>query len=146
MNEEKKKKKKDEEVSNKKIVDWTENPKFHLYFHTKEKIKDLEFEVTITRSESIWQNKIAKGIVNSMLGFYLFQYDKDNWRNQCLNNDKITFIPKNEISQKYSFQNIDPKGFLIMPCTYGYGISGPFTIMVKSYEKFVLEDFSNSKK
>jgi len=145
MNEEKKKKKKDDEIT-KKIVDWTENPKFHVWFYTKEKIKELEFEVTITRSESIWQNKIAKGIVNSMLGFYIFQYDKDNWRNNCLNYKEITFIPKNEISQKFSFQNIDPKGFLIMPCTYGYGISGPFTIMIKSYEKFNLEDFSSSKK
>lgn len=144
MNEEKKKKKKEDEAP-KKYIDWTDNPKFHIWFYTKEKIKDLEFEVTITRSEQIWQNKIAKGIVNSMLGFYIFQYDKDNWRNNCLNYKEITFIPKNEISQKFVFQNIDPKGFIIMPCTYGFGISGPFTIMIKSHEPFNLEEFSGKK-
>ena len=52
-------------------------------------------------------------------------------------------MPQNEVSVKFSLKDVNPKGFIIMPVTYGEGIKGPFLIMAKCKTKFTftqLED------
>lgn len=117
---------------------WYDNPKFNLSFASKEKIPFVEFEIVLTRSESIWKPIIAKGIINSMIGVYLFEYDQTKWREKCLNYSEVDFLPKNEISIKFEFKDIDPRGFIIMPVTYGAGVKGPFLLMVKCKTNFFL--------
>ena len=142
---EEKKKNKDED-SNMKTISWYDNPKFHLWFDSKVKIPELEFEVVISRLDNIWQKVIANGIVNAMMGMYLFKYDKEKWKDYPINLNEVNFNPKNEISFSYKFSNIDPRGFLLIPATYGSGFIGPFSIMVKCREKFFLEPFGQKAK
>ena len=122
----------------KQILTWYDNPKFNLAFTSKEKIPLVEFEVVLTRSESLWKPIIAKGIINSMIGIYLFEYDSAKWREKCVNYTTVDFLPKNEISMKFEFKDVDPRGFIIMPVTYGSGVKGPFLLMVKCKTKFFL--------
>ena len=122
----------------KQVLTWYDNPKFNLAFTSKEKIPSVEFEVVLTRSESLWKPIIAKGIVNSMIGIYLFEYDSAKWREKCVNYTTVDFLPKNEISIKFEFKDVDPRGFIIMPVTYGSGVKGPFLLMVKCKTKFFL--------
>ena len=81
---------------------WYNNPKFHLCFEIKKKEKDnknkdnnenkndenekennekeneynnipqVDFEIVLTRFERIWKPIISRGVVNSMLGIYVF--------------------------------------------------------------------------
>ena len=122
----------------KQEVTWYDNPKFNISFDAKEKIPVVEFEVVLTRSESIWRPIIAKGVINSMIGVYLFEYHQAKWKEKCINLDTIDFMPKNEITLKFEFENVDPRGFIIMPVTYGSGVKGPFLIMVKCKTPFSL--------
>lgn len=138
--EDEKKKKNDEENHFKKVT-WYENPKFHLWFDSKVKIPEVEFEIKISRLDQIWQKIIAKGIVNAMMGVYLFKYDKEKWKDYPIGLDQVNFVPKNEILFTSKNSNLDPRGFIIMPTTYGAGVCGPFSIMVKCKEKFFLEPF-----
>ena len=140
------KKKNKEEESNIKKISWYDNPKFHLWFESKVKIPELEFDVVISRLDNIWQKVIAKGIVNAMMGMYLFKYDKEKWKDYPINLKDVNFIPKNELTFSFKFSNIDPRGFLLMPATYGSGVAGPFSIMVKCKEKFTLEPFGQKAK
>lgn len=129
----------------KKIVHWMDNPKFHISFDYKDRLPEVEFEVIISRSETIWTKKIANSVVNSMVGIYIFRYDKDRWRELCVNMDRVEFLPKTEIVYKFRDFKVDPKGYVIMPTTYGKEVLGPFTIMIKCKEKFKLEVFNPKK-
>ena len=136
--EEKKKKLKEDDtyMNYKKEISWYDNPKFNLSFKNKETIPEVEFEIVLTRTESIWKPIISKGTINSMVGIYVFEYDLANWRNKCVNMDQIEFLPKNQIKIKINVRDVRPQGFIIMPVTYGSGIKGPFLIMAKSQTKF----------
>jgi hypothetical protein len=135
-----------EEESHVKKISWYDNPKFHLWFESKVKIPELEFEVVLSRLDNIWQKVIAKGIVNAMMGMYLFKYDKEKWKDYPINLKDVNFIPKNEISFSYKFSNIDPRGFILMPATYGAGVIGPFSILIRCKEKFYIEPFGQKTK
>ena len=111
-------------------------PKFNLAFESKETIPYVEFEIVLTRSETIWKPIIAKGIINSMIGVYVFQYDQAKWREKCVNYKEVDFLPKNEISIKLEFKDVDQRGFIVMPVTYGSGVKGPFVLMVKCKTEF----------
>ena len=130
----------------KKVITWIDNPKFHLSFDAKERISELEFQVVIARSEFIWSKKISSSIVNSMIGMYIFQYDSnDRWKNLWLNERNIEFLPKNEIVFKFKFNKVDPRGYILMPSTYGPNVLGPFSIMIICKETFELKEFSDRK-
>ena len=78
-----------------------------------------------------------------MLGIYVFEYDTINWKKKCINFNTVEFMPQNEVTVKFSLKDVNPKGFIIMPVTYGEGIKGPFLIMAKCKTKFTftqLED------
>ena len=47
-------------------------------------------------------------------------------------------MPKDTVVMKYSQKRVDPKGFILMPCTYAKNVYGPFNILVKCNEKFKL--------
>ena len=113
-----------------------ENNKFY-------NIPQVDFEIVLTRFERIWKPIISRGVVNSMLGIYVFEYDTLNWRKKCINFNTVEFMPQNEVTVKFSLKDVNPKGFIIMPVTYGEGIKGPFLIMAKCKTKFTftqLED------
>lgn len=138
--------KKSETQFAKKKLNWLENPKYHISFDYKEKVPELDFQVVISRSETIWNKKIANSIVNAMIGIYIFRYERDSkWKNSCLNMDKIEFVPKNEVFCNWFETKADPKGYIIMPVTYGPGIIGKFTIMVRSRHKFTITPFVPKK-
>ena len=80
-----------------------------------------------------------------MMGVYIFKYEKEKWRDQCVNSEKIEFIPKNEIHLEFTDHKVDPKGYVIMPATYGPNINGPFVMMVRCSEKFYLVPFDPKK-
>ena len=106
-------------------------------------IPKVDFEVVLTRFERIWKPIISRGVVNSMLGIYVFEYDTINWKKKCINFNTVEFMPQNEVTVKFSLKDVNPKGFIIMPVTYGEGIKGPFLIMAKCKTKFTftqLED------
>jgi hypothetical protein len=130
---------------NKKIITWLDNPKYHISFESKERIQKLEFEVILCRSSFIWGKTMSNNVVNSMAGIYIFNYNSESWHNSCLNMERLDFLPKNEVVFKYSGNNVDPKGFVIMPATYGKDIIGPFTLMVVCKDKFNLSPFIPKK-
>ncbi len=137
--EEKKKKKKDDNAfeTYKKELEWFDNPKYHLSFKSENEIPKVEFEVILTRTDSIWKPIISRGVVNSMIGIYVFEFTEgDIWKKKCVNFDSVEFLPQNRIILEFEFEKVDPKGFIIMPVTYGSGVKGPFLIMVKCKEKF----------
>ena len=81
-----------------------------------------------------------------MIGVYIFRYERDaKWKTNCLNMDKIEFVPKNEVVCNWFETKADPKGYIIMPVTYGPGIFGKFTIMVRSRHKFNIQPFIPKK-
>ena len=126
----------------KKILNWQDNPKFNLIFESKERIPEVEFTVKISRSEFIWSKKATGGMVNSMMGLYLFQFENgDKWKNHLLNAYNIEFLPKNEIQYNFKFNKVDPRGFILMPATYGSGVTGPFSLLVKCKEKYNIKEF-----
>ena len=106
-------------------------------------IPQVDFEIVLTRFERIWKPIISRGVVNSMLGIYVFEYDTLNWKKKCINFNTVEFMPQNEVTVKFSLKDVNPKGFIVMPVTYGEGIKGPFLIMAKCKTKFTftqLED------
>ena len=106
-------------------------------------IPQVDFEVVLTRFERIWKPIISRGVVNSMMGIYVFEYDTLGWKKKCINFNTVEFMPQNEVSVKFSLKDVNPKGFIIMPVTYGEGIKGPFLIMAKCKTRFTftqLED------
>ena len=106
-------------------------------------IPQIDFEIVLTRFERIWKPIISRGVVNSMLGIYVFEYDTINWKKKCINFNTVEFMPQNEVTVKFSLKDVNPKGFIIMPVTYGEEIKGPFLIMAKCKTKFTftqLED------
>ena len=110
-------------------------------------IPQIDFEIVLTRFERIWKPIISRGVVNSMLGIYVFEYDTINWKKKCINFNTVEFMPQNEVTVKFSLKDVNPKGFIIMPVTYGEGIKGPFLIMAKCKTKFTftqLEDNFNN--
>ena len=144
-------KKKREEDTGKKKLTWLDNPKFELIFYPKNKDANIEFEVYLSRSETIWVNEVAKSIINSMMGLYIFKRDIHNpgvTVDNCLNKDYIEFAPKTEIITKVlnEFNLECPHGYILMPTTYLAGIKGPFTIMVVCNEKFTLKPYELKKK
>ena len=154
----------------KKKIDWYQNPKYHLCFETQQKfsakdikndddkkkeidnysnynnnvIPQVEFEIVLTRFERIWKPIVSRGVVNSMLGIYIFKYDTTDWKKKCINLDTVEFMPQNEISIKVVEKDVDPRGFIIMPVTYGEGIKGPFLIMAKCKTKFSFTKLDDS--
>ena len=62
-------------TNNKFISTWYDNPKFNLAFVSKERIPSVEFEIILTRSESIWKPIITKGVVNSMIRLYVLTFE-----------------------------------------------------------------------
>lgn len=107
---------------------------------------EVDFQVIVSRSESIWNKKIANSYVNAMIGVYIFRYERDaKWRTSCLNMDRVEFVPKNEIICGWTETKADPKGYVIMPVTYGPGVIGKFTVMVRSKYKFSVTPFNPKK-
>ena len=53
-------------------------------------------------------------------------------------------MPQNEITVKVVEKDVDPRGFIIMPVTYGQGIKGPFLIMAKCKTKFSFTKLDDS--
>ena len=130
----------------KKQLTWYDNPKFILSFDSKERISEVEFSIKIARSEFIWSKKNSGGMVNSMIGIYLFQFENgEKWKNYLLNSNNIEFLPKNEIVYYYKFTKVDPRGFIIMPSTYGSGVTGPFSLLVKCKENFSVKEYNLDK-
>ena len=106
-------------------------------------IPQVDFEIVLTRFERIWKPIISRGVVNSMLGIYVFEYDTLNWKKKCINFSTVEFMPQNEVKVRFSLKDVNPKGFIVMPVTYGEGIKGPFLIMAKCKTNFTfiqLED------
>ena len=155
----------------KKTLTWYNNPKFHLCFEGKDKkiekdekekieeIKEVEnenqkleikkipqvdFEIVLTRFERIWKSTISRGVVNSMMGIYVFEYDSINWKKKCINFNSVEFMPQNEVTVKFSLKDVNPKGFIIMPVTYGEGIKGPFLIMAKCKTRFTFTQLDDN--
>ena len=143
-NEQKKEKKINDEVNNINTNDVNdEENKDGNNKNINNTIPQVEFEVVLTRFERIWKPIISRGVVNSMLGIYVFEYDTINWKKKCINFNTVEFMPQNEVSVKFSLKDVNPKGFIIMPVTYGEGIKGPFLIMAKCKTRFTftqLED------
>ena len=140
-----KRKRKDEENFSKRILTYFDNPKFIINFENKERINEVKFEVFLSRSETIWKKKIANSAINTMMGVYIFKYEKEKWKDLCVNSEKVEFVPKNEIQLVFNDHKVDPKGYLIMPATYGPNIYGPFVMMVRCSEKFNLVPFDPKK-
>ena len=67
-------------MNNKFISTWYDNLKFNFVFISKERIVSVEFGIVLTRNESIWKSIIAKGVVNSMVGIYVVEYDSMSWK------------------------------------------------------------------
>ena len=59
--------------------------------------------------------------------------------------DKVDFVPKSEIVYRFSDVRGDPKGYIIMPATFGQNIFGPFTLMIKCKYKFSITPFVQKK-
>lgn len=125
----------------KKQLTWMDNPKFLLQFDSKDWIKNLEFEVIVSRSESIWKRRLSMSMINAMMSCYIFKYERDKWKENCVNLPLIDFMPKNEVIISHTEQKADPKGYILMPITYAKDVYGPFSIMVKCNEKFKLSVF-----
>lgn len=138
-------KKNEEDAYSKKVINWYDNPKFHITFDYKDRLPEVEFEIIVSRSDTIWSKKVAQSIVNSMMGVYIFKYDKEKWRDLCINMDKIDFLPKSEINYKFYDTKVDPKGYIIMPATYGPNVHGPFAFMIKCTSKFNVTPFNPKK-
>ena len=107
-------------------------------------IPQVDFEVVLTRFERIWKPIISRGVVNSMMGIYVFEYDTINWKKKCINFNTVEFMPQNEVSVKFSLKDVNPKGFIIMPVTYGEGIKGPFLIMAKCKTRFTFTQLDDN--
>ena len=107
-------------------------------------IPKVDFEVVLTRFERIWKPIISRGVVNSMLGIYVFEYDRINWKKKCINFNTVEFMPQNEVSVKFSLKDVNPEGFIIMPVTYGEGIKGPFLIMAKCKTRFTFTQLDDN--
>ena len=107
-------------------------------------IPQVDFEVVLTRFERIWKPIISRGVVNSMLGIYVFEYDTLGWKKKCINFNTVEFMPQNEVSVKFSLKDVNPKGFIIMPVTYGEGIKGPFLIMAKCKTRFTFTQLDDN--
>ena len=125
----------------KRQLTWMDNPKFLLQFDSKDWIKNLEFEVIVSRSESIWKRRLSMSMINAMMSCYIFKYERDKWKENCVNLPEIDFMPKNEVIVSHTEQKADPKGYILMPITYAKDVYGPFSIMVKCNEKFKLSVF-----
>ena len=127
-----------------KQLTYFDNPKFLLQFESKDWIKDLEFEVTIVRMASIWKRRLSQSMLNSMMSCYIFKYERDTkWKKNCLNLEKIDFMPLNVVRMTYKEAKADPKGYIIMPITYSKNVYGPFCVMVKCKEKFVFKELQS---
>ena len=124
-----------------KQLTYYDNPKFLIQFDSKDWIKDLEFEITIVRMASLWKRRLSQSMLNSMMSCYIFKYERDNkWKKNCLNMEKIDFMPVNVVKMTYKDPKADPKGYIIMPVTYNKNVFGPFCIMIKCKEKFTLRE------
>ena len=127
-----------------KQLSYYDNPKFLIQFDSKDWIKDLEFEITIVRMGSLWKRRLSQSMLNSMMSCYIFKYERDNkWKKNCLNMEKIDFMPVNVVRMTYKDPKADPKGYIIMPVTYNKNVYGPFCLMVKCEEKFTLRVMQN---
>ena len=120
---------------------YLDNPKFILQFDSKDWIKNLEFEVIVSRMNSIWKRRLSQSMINSMMSCYIFKNERDGkWKDNCENKNKIDFMPKDSVSMKFFEKRADPKGYILMPITYAKNVYGPFNILVKSNEKFILRE------
>ena len=127
-----------------KKLTYFDNPKFILEFNSKQWIKNLEFEILLSRMNSIWKNRLSQNMINSMMNCYIFKNEKNGkWRKLCVNKDKIDFRTKDTIIIKFSAKRADPKGYILMPITYAKEVYGPFNILVKSNEKFKLTEVAD---
>ena len=124
-----------------KIEDEKENDNDINKFYN---IPQVDFEIVLTRFERIWKPIISRGVVNSMLGIYVFEYDTLNWKKKCINFNTVEFMPQNEVKVRFSLKDVNPKGFIIMPVTYGEGIKGPFLIMAKCKTKFTFSQLEDN--
>jgi hypothetical protein len=123
-----------------KVKTYHDNPKFHLTFANYD-LSEVEFEIKITRSEGIWGKKILDNAVNAMIGVYVFKYNKEKWRDMCINSSNVQFYPKNDINVTIKESRVNPEGYIIMPTTYGRNMYGPFTMLVRCKEKIELKAF-----
>ncbi|MCQ2821515.1 MAG: hypothetical protein MJ252_30015 [archaeon] len=126
-------------------LNWYNNPKYLLSFKDKKPDDKISFEVVLSRSEIIWKPIIARGVVNAMIGIYLFE-NEGEWKEHCVNIKTIDFLPKNYMSVKFDVEHVPRKGFIIMPVTYGFGVKGPFLLMVKSKEEYQLTKLEDNFK
>ena len=126
-------------------LNWMSNPKFLLQFDSKDWIVNLKFEVIISRSESIWKRRLSQSMINAMMSCYIFKFEREKWKENCVNMNDIDFMPKNDVHIFHSDARADPKGYILQPCTYGKGVYGPFTILVKCDKKFTLTPFNENK-
>ena len=127
-----------------KQLSYYDNPKFLIQFDSKDWIKDLEFEITIVRMGSLWKRRLSQSMLNFMMSCYIFKYERDNkWKKNCLNMEKIDFMPVNVVRMTYKDPKADPKGYIIMPVTYNKNVYGPFCLMVKCEQKFTLRVMQN---
>jgi serine/threonine-protein kinase HipA len=67
----------DETSQYKKQLSWLDNPKFLIQFDSKDWIKDLHFQIIISRSESIWKRRLSMSMINAMMSCYIFKYDNE---------------------------------------------------------------------
>lgn len=124
------------------FLNWMSNPKFLLQFDSKDWIKNLKFEIIISRSESIWRRRLSQSMINAMMSCYIFKFEREKWRENCVNMNDIDFMPKNDVIINHSEERADPKGYVLMPITYAKNVQGPFTILVKCEQKFTLTPFN----
>lgn len=133
----------------KREISFEDNPKFLLQFDSKDWIKELEFEIILSRSSSIWKRRLSLSMINAMMSCYIFKYDRDKWKDSIVNKDfknSPDFMPKNEVRIKYKETKADPKGYILMPITYAKNVNGPFSILVKCNEKFKFSVFNEEPK
>ena len=127
-----------------KKLTYFDNPKFILEFDSKQWIKDLEFEILLSRMNSIWKNRLSQNIVNAMMSCYIFKNEKNGkWKKLCVNKDKIDFRTKDTVIIKFTAKKADPKGYILMPITYAKDVYGPFNILVKCNQKIKLTEVSD---
>ena len=138
---EKEKDSKNKEIEKEKKEEEKEIENYNNKFYN---IPQVDFEIVLTRFERIWKPIISRGVVNSMLGIYVFEYDTLNWKKKCINFNTVEFMPQNEVKVRFSLKDVNPKGFIIMPVTYGEGIKGPFLIMAKCKTKFTFTQLEDS--
>ena len=93
---------------------WTQNPKFNLIF--TDPVGPAWVKITLVIAEANWKGRI-KNTVGGMLGIYLINKTERKMRVEDLV-QQPNFMPVNVLTEEYGIQEINPNGYIIMPCTY----------------------------